>query len=198
MNLLSVTLSGYITSFSGVTASIIYIGIRTRLASSSGVPQQETWGTDIIRHGSTSSFVLLPSYWCSLDCKTVLHLRASICFTSSLLISLVDRVTVDQHLSDIDPEHFVGATILLQDDAKWEQVKVGAGMPSQHDRQHQLVSPVLRLVLCFTSLIDTTETTDGVSTSLLIYYTVSLLPISTSPDRCCFDSQMELFVKGWL
>ncbi|KAG0620095.1 hypothetical protein M758_4G188900 [Ceratodon purpureus] len=49
----------------------------------------------------------------------------------------------------------------LTDDAKWEQVKIGVGMPSQHDRQHQLVSPVLRLVLCFTALIDTTEATDG-------------------------------------
>lgn len=49
----------------------------------------------------------------------------------------------------------------LTDDAKWEQVKVGVGMPNQHDRQHQLVSPVLRLVLCFTSLIDSTEVVDG-------------------------------------
>lgn len=48
----------------------------------------------------------------------------------------------------------------LTDDAKWEQVKVGVGMPNQHDRQHQLVSPVLRLVWCFTSLVDTTEVAD--------------------------------------
>ena len=62
----------------------------------------------------------------------------------------------------------------LTDDAKWEQVKIGVGMPSQHDRQHQLVSPVLRLVLCFTSLIDTTEATDGVSITLSCKCSVSL------------------------
>jgi len=48
----------------------------------------------------------------------------------------------------------------LTDDVKWEQVKVGIGIPNQQDRQHQLVAPVLRLVLCFTSLVDTTESAD--------------------------------------
>jgi nuclear pore complex protein Nup205 len=48
----------------------------------------------------------------------------------------------------------------VQDDVNWEQVKVGIGIPNQQDRQHQLVAPVLRLVLCFTSLVDTTESAD--------------------------------------
>lgn len=45
--------------------------------------------------------------------------------------------------------------IQLSEDARWEQVlRAGIGLPSQHERHHQIVSPVLRLVLCLTSLIE--------------------------------------------
>lgn len=52
-------------------------------------------------------------------------------------------------------------------------------MPSQHDRQHQLVSPVLRLVLCFTSLIDITESADGVCTSFHFHELTAILSFSS-------------------
>ncbi len=60
----------------------------------------------------------------------------------------------------------------MQDDVKWEQVKVGIGIPNQQDRQHQLVAPVLRLVLCFTSLVDTTESADMVHTHVSLSWIV--------------------------
>ncbi|MCO5564372.1 hypothetical protein L7F22_018032 [Adiantum nelumboides] len=45
--------------------------------------------------------------------------------------------------------------VQLSEDAKWEQVlKSGTGLPSQHDRHHQMVAPVLRIVLCLTTLIE--------------------------------------------
>lgn len=50
-----------------------------------------------------------------------------------------------------------------QEDAQWEQVlKSGTGLPSQHDRHHQIVSPVLRIVLCLTSLVETENTSEKV------------------------------------
>ncbi|MCO5606891.1 hypothetical protein L7F22_061082 [Adiantum nelumboides] len=45
--------------------------------------------------------------------------------------------------------------VQLSDDGKWEQVlKSGTGLPSQHDRHHQMVAPILRIVLCLTTLIE--------------------------------------------
>ncbi|KAJ7534968.1 hypothetical protein O6H91_12G012900 [Diphasiastrum complanatum] len=47
--------------------------------------------------------------------------------------------------------------VLLTEDTNWDEtLKVGIGLPSQQDRQHQVVLPILRLVLSFTTLIDTT------------------------------------------
>lgn len=61
-----------------------------------------------------------------------------------------------QHLTScraIDVQH--------SEDAQWEQVlKSGTGLPSQHDRHHQIVSPVLRIVLCLTSLVETENTSE--------------------------------------
>ncbi|EFJ32372.1 hypothetical protein SELMODRAFT_439663 [Selaginella moellendorffii] len=53
-----------------------------------------------------------------------------------------------QHLSSCK-----AIDVQLTDDARKEHM--GIGLPSQHDRQHQIVIPVLRLILCFTTLIDT-------------------------------------------
>ncbi|KAI5084575.1 hypothetical protein GOP47_0000744 [Adiantum capillus-veneris] len=51
--------------------------------------------------------------------------------------------------------------VQLSEDAKWEQVvKSGTGLRSQHDRHHQIVSPVLRIVLCLATLIDPESATE--------------------------------------
>lgn len=48
--------------------------------------------------------------------------------------------------------------IQLMEDSKWAHAfKMGLGLPSQHDRYQQIVSPVLRLVFCLTSLVDVSE-----------------------------------------
>eukprot|EP01018_Ginkgo_biloba_P012319 Gb_31636 [translate_table: standard] len=48
--------------------------------------------------------------------------------------------------------------IQLTEDSKWAQAfKMSLGLPSQHDRHHQIVSPVLRLVFCMTSLVGVSE-----------------------------------------
>ncbi|KAH7280638.1 hypothetical protein KP509_36G007000 [Ceratopteris richardii] len=46
--------------------------------------------------------------------------------------------------------------IQLSEDTQWEPVvKSGSGLLPQHDRRHQIVLPVLRIVLCLTTLLET-------------------------------------------
>ncbi|GLJ05177.1 hypothetical protein SUGI_0012850 [Cryptomeria japonica] len=48
--------------------------------------------------------------------------------------------------------------VYLTEDSKWAHAfKMGLGLPSQHDRHHQIVSPVLRLVFCVSQLVDMSE-----------------------------------------
>ncbi|KAH9317382.1 hypothetical protein KI387_019151, partial [Taxus chinensis] len=64
-------------------------------------------------------------------------------FTLGILERLSSCRAVDVHLTE---------------DSKWARAfKTGFGLPSQHDRHHQIVSPVLRLVFCLTQLIDISE-----------------------------------------
>lgn len=44
-------------------------------------------------------------------------------------------------------------------------MKIEMGLPSLHDRQHQIISPILRLVLCFTALVDSSASVEKVCTS---------------------------------
>eukprot|EP00250_Pteridium_aquilinum_P027366 c3475_g1_i1 orf=80-5854(+) len=51
--------------------------------------------------------------------------------------------------------------VQLSEDAQWEQMrKSGTGLPSQHDRHHQIVLPVLRIVSCLTTLVETENTSE--------------------------------------
>ncbi|CAM6098602.1 unnamed protein product [Calypogeia fissa] len=46
--------------------------------------------------------------------------------------------------------------VLFTEDSSSDKImKVGIGLPSLRERQHQIVAPVLRLILCFTALVDT-------------------------------------------
>ncbi|KAL2621518.1 hypothetical protein R1flu_001723 [Riccia fluitans] len=45
--------------------------------------------------------------------------------------------------------------VVFSEDVMSEKLmKIEMGLPSLHERQHQIVSPILRLVLCFTALVD--------------------------------------------
>ncbi|BBN13132.1 nuclear pore complex protein Nup205 [Marchantia polymorpha subsp. ruderalis] len=51
--------------------------------------------------------------------------------------------------------------VVFTEDAMSEKLmKIEMGLPSLHDRQHQIISPILRLVLCFTALVDSSASVE--------------------------------------